>query len=538
MKECKSNQIVLLQFVSSAKYRKMYRLFLLCLILPSCSAFMLWLSFPPFNWWWMAFFALVPLIVSLQSSPSILFKAASGFLFGSLFSFLMGFWVVDTLVQHYQTSLVVASLFVVLALVIPFGSLYSLFGICFAFIQKQSSFRFCLSVASLWVLFEYLKELIPFLIPWGTIGYATLHWKQFVQVGDIGGLYGICFVILVVNCCCSNLVQAVWILRKKSLRFKLIKRVFLNGSSILLIIMIPVIYGNYRLDQFQTRWRSLSDATKSRISLVQGNFNLKDRWSGFGFQNRLNRYLQLSEKKDEHGFRLIVWPETVLNSSGGTNQALFREIADRLETREILITGGLRKSKHSHVLYNSAYAISGKGKLLWYDKQILLPYAEYSPMNLQLGAYRQAPDKFERGSIAPVFNTGNHQLGISICFEVLYPYYIRRSVRQGAQVLINISNDSWFEQSSMPALHLQSSVMRSIETRRFLLRTSNSGISAIVSPTGVVMGNSSLGTQEVVQGTFMFLETRTFYVRFGDWVLIVAAIIIAAALFRIIFARI
>jgi apolipoprotein N-acyltransferase len=114
----------------------------------------------------------------------------------------MGFWVIKSLLMHYHLSPTGAFIFVALAVCFPFGCLYSLIGCCTVLTRYHSLLLFCLSFPSLWIIADYLKELIPLLIPWGTIGYAAIPWQAFVQIGDIVVLYGISFIIVTINCSC------------------------------------------------------------------------------------------------------------------------------------------------------------------------------------------------------------------------------------------------------------------------------------------------------------------------------------------------
>lgn len=126
-------------------------------------------------------------------------------------------------------------------------------------------------------------------------------------------------------------------------------------------------------------------------------------------------------------------------------------------------------------------------------------------------------------------------IGISVCLEILYPGYVRRSVKEGAYFLVNISNDSWFGNSAMPYFHLNAPRLRAVENRSFLLRTSNSGIPAVIYPTGKIQVQSGLFTKERVGGRFVKLDQVSFYARYGNLVLFAAACILFVALLEMIF---
>jgi len=279
--------------------------------------------------------------------------------------------------------------------------------------------------------------------------------------------------------------------------------------------------------------------------LVQGNFSTKERWSGMGFYQRVMSYLEMSgdkygnksgEKPEDEGqdARVIVWPETILNSSSKLNDALFVEIMRYIGENSLLISGGLKTDHKNNEVFNSAYFISGTGRLLRYDKHILLPYAETSPLIDLLDTYYAAPNEFTSGRTPLCINAPGGKVGASICFEILYPGFIRQSVKDGASYLVNISNDSWFGDSPMPYIHLNAACLRAVENRRFLLRASNSGFSAVISPTGKVMVKSGLFTKERVDGDFVKLDQLSFYANYGNLIFLGSAIILLSALIQVI----
>ena len=326
-----------------------------------------------------------------------------------------------------------------------------------------------------------------------------------------------------------------------------IVQVFSPLIFILLLIVIPVVYGMHQIREIDLSVVQEYKAGRSvRAVLAQGNFSTKERWSGMGFYQRVTNYLEMSSekpnektgettgKKGQGDSRVIVWPETTLNTSSKLNAALFVEIMRRIGEYSLLISGGLKTDPETKEVFNSAYFISGAGRLLRYDKNILLPYSETSPLIDLLDAYYSAPSEFTAGRTPLCIKAPEGNVGASICFEILYRGFIRQSVKQGAQYLVNISNASWFGDSPMPYIHLHAARLRAIENRRFLLRTSNSGISAVISPTGKIMSQSRLFTKERIDGNFVKLDQLSFYTRHGNLILFGATIILLIGLFQMI----
>jgi apolipoprotein N-acyltransferase len=303
-----------------------------------------------------------------------------------------------------------------------------------------------------------------------------------------------------------------------------------------LLMALPVVYGRHQLQSVRASVTARMENPDLVIpaTLVQGNFSTKERWSGMGFYQRVLRYLEMSEDKGDGARRVIVWPENTLNVSSKLGDALFIELMRGIGENALLIAGGLQADADTGEVFNSAYFISGAGRLMRYDKQVLLPYSETSPLIDLLDAYYTAPSEFTVGKTTLCMACSPGPVGPSICFEILYSGLIRESVKIGARYLVNLSNDSWFGESPMPWMHLNAARLRAIENRRFLLRAATSGISAIIGPDGQPVAQSRLFVQERVDADFVDLDDLTFYTQYGDWVLFVAAGMIFAALARVV----
>jgi len=508
-------------------------------ILIFISALLYTLSFPKFSLWWLSFICLIPLFIVIKREPSLSKQIFFGFLWSSGMTSGMGYWVFHALLGHFAVPLPKALLFFSLCFILPMGLIFLFFVLLFRYLNQERLFFYAFVVPSAWVFVEYTKELIPIMIPWGSIGYAIVDFSTFIQIADIIGIYGVTFLVVMINALLfySGLI---WRNEKISTNHRMAKislvkairsnRVILPLSIVCLLILIPVGYGINKISSLeeQVKTSHLDDAAMQAV-LVQGNFSLKERWSGMGFYHRIKSYLEMSGIASENKKRVIVWPETTLNSSTHVNNQLFKQIMNSIGEHSLLISGGLNESNRGE-MFNCAYIISGKGRLFRYDKHILLPYSETSPLIDLLDQYYSAPSQFSSGRTSSSVQTTHGCLGVSICFEILYPGYIRRSVKEGAEFLVNISNDSWFGNSAMPYNHFNASRLRAIENGRFLLRTSNSGISAVIGPDGVAVSESSLFRREKILADFRNMKEITLYTMFGDWFLYVSVILLLAAL--------
>ena len=509
-------------------------------------------SFPKFNLWWFAFVSLVPFFYVLDNTDTASKNFLYGILWGVLHAISMGYWFFFTILNHYEVPFAKSVLFFTLCVVIPLVLIFTGFAVFYRFLHQERLFFYALVVPSLWVLAEYLKEVVSFLIPWGGIEYALVPFSEFIQIADLTGGYGIMFIAVAVNSLFVYFLKRVKFLRSHqkiddkgsgNICASTIATVFSPLILIVLLIVIPVAYGAFQLrkmDLFVGQEYNTDHSVQA--VLVQGNFSTKERWSGMGFYQRVKDYLEMSGNtpgkksgdKGQGGECVIVWPENTLNSSSKLDDALFVELMRYIGKNSLLISGGLKTGPKNKDVFNSAYFISGTGHLLRYDKHILLPYAETSPLIDLLDTYYAAPNNFTSGQTPSCIHAPGGNVGMSICFEILYPGFIRQSVKDGAQYLVNISNDSWFGDTPMPYIHLNAARLRAVENRRFLLRTSNSGISAIISPTGKVMVKSSLFTKERVDGDFVKIDQLSFYARYGNLILLGSVIILFTALFQVI----
>lgn len=484
-----------------------------------------------FGFWPLGFVGLAPFFKALVCARGPWQRFRLGMVFGAFHACFMGHWLIPTLTGHFDKSLGFAILFFLLAVCVPAALLYGLLALSISLFRYQGLRFYLLTLPALWTLADLAKEWIPFFIPWGLVGYAALPFQTFAQAADLGGVYGLTFVMVAINALIAFLFTGPG--RKR-------RHQAMAGLSILFLILVPCIYGRVQIAAFDPLVRS----GESRFSAVavQGNFTPKDRWSGNGFHRRLKRYLVLSgklvlsrkldlcEKGELKEARLIVWPETVLNAPRKVDRRLLEGIRARLYDGDLLVSGGLRQADSGHGVHNSAYLIPGMGKVGWYDKRRLLPYGESLVLKPVLGRFARAPARFEPGTGPAVIPTHLGPMGVSICFESLYPETVRQSVAGGAGLLINLSNDAWFGTGAMPRLHLAVSAMRAIENRRFLIRASTGGISAVISPTGVLLAASELGEPMAVTHKVAIRKRTSPYTRLGNWVALGSVLLLMAQL--------
>jgi apolipoprotein N-acyltransferase len=507
------------------------------------------ISFPvtasDFSPWPLVFIALVPFFISLDRSDAAPVQFARGAVWGAIMSLGMAYWLVYAMIWQYGTSVMTAVIFMIAGLALPHALVFGLFAVMYGLLRSRKPWFYLVAVPSLWIIMEYSRELIPMLVPWGLAGYALQPWNLFMQVADITGVYGISFVVVMINAAAAFLCRdatpgsVAAVLKQpgfggRAKLFMMENRRFL--AVLACVVILPLGYGAVRRHMIQNEMSRERAAGKGLpITIVQTNFTQDERWRDAGFMDRVNVCVGLTGRCHS-GRGIVVWPETVLNSQGMVKSGLFEYIRTRMCGADLLVAGGVRRAIGRNGVYNTAYLVSGKNGETFYDKNVLLPYAELSPFGPVLGDYYTAPTEFLAGETPPAAMTDAGTIGLSICFESVYPWHVRRSVANGARFLANISNEGWFGRSSEPPLHLRQASVRCIENRRYMARASNNGYSAIIAPTGEIERVSGLFTRQCVTGTVLMLESKTVYTILGDWILYAAAavllILLGAALVK------
>lgn len=442
------------------------------MLLAIFSTILLILAFPNFNLNYLAFVGFVPLFLVIQNkSPkkAFLISYISGFLFylGTLY------WLYHVTIG----GLIVLCLYL---------ALY--FGI-FGFIFSLCAMRYALCAMPLiWVFLEYIQAHLFSGFGWALLGYSQYKNLPLIQIADFSGVYGVSFVVMMVN-------VVLW----KSVKAFSVERIAYRKNTIRYIVLILILvygYGFFRLNQEET------GMDRIKVSVIQGNIPQEEKWDPENSEYILNRYASLTRDASKDDPDLIIWPETAFPGFLFIDKVLTDEVVDL--TREIntpLLLGanteeGLRS-------FNSAVLFSPeKDSVTKYDKMHLVPFGEYVPFSdsfpllrrLVLGEFGEftAGKEFKAFSLQPslsrakpreTFNR-NIKFASLICFEDIFPELAREFIKRGAQFLVVITNDAWYGRSGAPYQHAACSVFRAIENRVPVVRCANTGYSCFIDSKG------------------------------------------------------
>ena len=464
------------------------------------------LSFPKFGFGIVAWIALVPLFIALNNASSLSRALVLGWAAGITAHIGLLYWISHVVVNYGYLPM---SLGVILTILLA-GYLSVYFALFAAgIVYFRGRVPLLLAAPVLWVCLEHVKSVLFTGFPWENLGYSQHANLLFIQTADITGVPGLSFLIVLLNVVIFTLLTQK---SKKSLAAAL--AVFLLWSGV-------YAYGALRLRQIQ---ESMNHAERMDVSLIQGNIDQAVKWNENFQAETIRIYEELSLRKAMAPEGLVVWPETAVPFSF-QEPGVLQERVSRLpsKTKSWLLFGSISYAAGSAGTdyFNSAFLLSPKGELRGkYDKVHLVPYGEYVPLRKLfpfVGSLASGIGDFAAGKGFAPLRMDSQKIGVMICYEGILPEAARRYKNAGAGLLLNITNDAWFGRTSAPYQHLSMSVFRAVETRLCLARAANTGISAIVDPTGRILARTGLFEPDQINGRIPMIQTPTVYAEYGDW---------------------
>jgi len=295
-------------------------------------------------------------------------------------------------------------------------------------------------------------------------------------------------------------------------------------------VTIVWFYGKIRIE---TTDKLVSASHKARVSVIQGNIEQSDKWDPALQYSATKKYLDLSASVTAEKPDLVVWPETAAPFYFLYDTALTEKVQRGIaETGVSFLIGSpsLMQVDDSIEYYNSAYLVGPDGIVSGkYDKVHLVPFGEYVPLKKWLpflGKIVEHVGDFQPGKKGTIISLNGQSIGVLICYELIFPYLSRAEVKNGAGLLVNITNDAWYGKTSAPYQHFSMAAFRAVENRRALVRAANTGISGFIDPSGRIISSTAIFEDAVMTRNVPILREITFYTRFGD---LFAFICLAAA---------
>jgi apolipoprotein N-acyltransferase len=389
------------------------------------------------------------------------------------------------------------------------------------------------TVAGLWVLVEFLRSNIPVMrFPWNL--YAHSQWKNlvFIQSADYVGAYGVSYVLALSSACLYAFGRTAWRLARYELGFTAaLKQTLIVLGVLFLAVGANIGYGIMVLEgESVTRVENAGP----KLSLVQGNIPQHEKWDERVSDMIFRKYDGLTRQVFLEKPDLVIWPETAFPGYWEDEPRMAAETAalvKALGTRFLIGSPTLRKTAAGSERMNSALYFAPDGRIHGrYHKLRLVPFGEYVPFFGFLRRFFEM-GRFNPGGQAVLFELpyagGRVRFAVLICFEDIFADHCRFLVRNGARMLVNITNDAWFKRSSAPYQHAASSVFRAVENRVPVVRVANTGLTCIVRPTGEIARTASVDGQELFTTAVLTAQVApggspTFYRLWGDLFLIAA----------------
>ncbi len=528
------------------------------------SGILLALAFPPLPFGAFAFAAFVPLLFALELKPKhqYLLLYITFFIYHAGTNWWISSWQADT--DPYLIASGIAT-----ALIHPLFFLFPF--ILYFFVKKRLGTQTALwFFPFFWATFEWLHSIGDLAYPWQALSYTQLGNIYWVQFADIAGSTGVSFVIVLVN---VLIIKIVYEIKSFNINEKPAKHLFTHRGflkyfiSIILIIILFNIYGIIRLQDFKHK-ELLSNNETVNIGIVQPAINPWNKWATSAL-GQIEKHIKISDSLASAVGKLdaIIWSETAIlfvnydvnfghnfpylnNWLSQYDFSLISGFADMVlykkgETPSIAAKPFRGDSTMIYDSYNSMISLYPKKdstKFQIYHKIRLTPFGERIPY-LELFSFASkwlewgvGISSWAKGKEQNLLTleSGNKRIPFApvICIESIYPDFVRRFVKQGAGFIAIITNDAWYDYTVGPEQHFQIARMRAIETRRYVARCANTGVSGFIEASGYELLRAPQYQSCGIAVTIPVLKSKSFYLMYGDWIVYISLFV---SLFAIVF---
>jgi len=484
------------------------------------SATLLVLSFPDFNLWPLAWCALVPLLIVVAINRGRWQPFFLGWVFGTVFFYGSCYWLTYSMIHTGGISPWIA-----FPLLLPGAALLGIFPGVFGLFMARGIRRWgpsALFIAPVgWIALEWLRLEVTGQL-WNAIGYSQAFQSSMIRSARWGGVYAVGAAIVFVN---SAIAFALLRRTKRTLWPSAVAVLLMSVATLTVNILMSFSAGEFITEK----------NTEAVIVAIQPDVPIDLSKSNDDMKLLTSRHFDMTEaalKQIRNGTepRLVIWPESPMNFAYGGDEQLRAKLASFAQQHHVSILLNSQEIAPNDGIYNSAVLINEEGKLVaQYDKIRLLPFGEYVPLPAWVpgaGLIRAIVGDFTAGTNYRLMPLGNLRAGVFICIESAYPSIARRFTNEGADVLINISNDGYLGPTAVMRQHLANAVFRAVENGRPLLSVTNTGITAFITPEGEARDMTSGFKPEVRIWSLSRPPSKaTFYTKHGDIFVISCAVL-------------
>ncbi|HLA09431.1 MAG TPA: apolipoprotein N-acyltransferase [Pyrinomonadaceae bacterium] len=470
------------------------------------SALLLILAFPDYDFWPLAWIALIPLLLTISKRRSPLHALILGWIAGSVFFYATCYWLTFSMINYGNIPAWIAYLLLVPGAVVV-GLFPGLFSAVLASSVRRSGASAMLLAPFIWISFEWARLGVTGQL-WNALGYSQAYQPWLIQSARWGGVYAVSFLIVAINAALSYLIL------KRSRSGTLL------ASAVIGLISVSVL---------ATYWQSPGPSQMSetaRLVALQPNVPMHLQKSAEEMQELTLRHLEmseagLSELSDDTNPRIVIWPESPMNFTYAGSSAFRDLVTTFAQTHRTSVLFNSQEPAPNNGIHNSAVLVNEQGRLVsQYDKIRLLPFGEYVPLPRWLpGANLVSAivGDFEAGTNYALLPIGQAKAGVFICIESAYPSIARQFSRDGAEVLINISNDGYLGRTAVMRQHLANAIFRAVENARPVIRVTNTGITAYIEADGTLRDQTPVfETATRTWGVNKNAAGQTLYTRVGD----------------------
>ena len=467
------------------------------------------IAFPPYPLILPAFLCLAPfaIVVARRADGAGSWRQAArlGFWFGMLGYAANLYWIAIALSIYTKLAIVgyIAALFVLAPVV-------AAAGICLFVLRRATKLPLALLLPVVWVASEVvLNYMSDLAFPWLPLGLALARTPLLAQAADLSGVRGLSFCIAAVN----GLIADAWLLRGQ--RAAIAKRL----AGAVAIVVALAAYGAWRM-------RTTELLPLAPVAIVQPNIPQEEKWQAEN-QSRIEGILDsiTNTRLATHDAKLVLWPEASLPGFIEEHPEWSRDLrAMARSSRTPILFGTLDLEWHGpgdYDYYNAAMLVDSAGVLNAqppYRKSYLVPIVERVPfVNPRWFKGLKYFGGYGRGQNTKPFAVSFGKFGVLICYESIFPQRSREFRREGANLIVNITNDAWFGKSLAPYQHEAHMALRAIENRVGIVRAANTGISAYIDPLGRISGETQLDVSDSRVYNAETTSVMTLYVHLGDW---------------------
>ncbi len=511
-------------------------------LLAIVSAILLILAFPDFEFWFLAWFALIPLFIAIEREKKSFTKSfLLGWLFGIVFFFGTCWWLTFAPITYAKIPALLAY-FLLLCATIATGFPLAIFGGIFSLFLKRFGHWGILSAPFLWTALEFLR-LWTTGNNWNAIGYSQAFNENLIQAASIGGVSLISFAITLFNAYIALSIVRIFIQRKT----------FKNRIDWTLLVLIFFILSLITIiPDLLTKNQNRQNEITSQIISIQPNVPMsglnRAKWGSLRQRQIDLAENALSELKSQKPITKNQSPITVILPESPMNfqydeDAEFQSFINRFAQRNnvsVLFNSAEPDKRREFSYFNSAVMINEKGeKVAQYDKVYLLPFGEKVPLPESIEwIIPTMVGRFSSGEEYDLLPFGDAKAGVMICFESHFPSLSREYVRNGADVLVEMTNDGYLGNTPVLRQHLASAVFRAVETNRPVLRVTNVGITAYINERGEVLDAADVYTEATRAWSVSKSDGKqTIYTKYGEWFAWICSFVSLALLFLCFWSR-